>query len=97
MNLLITTKSGNNSDLILGVLYGSADQLSQHYKKIDQQHPVIIGIDFWHRITGFPNFYNKLVINLDKMILSLDTEQFFKKGYLALSKEIEASALFDFE
>lgn len=87
----------NNSDLILGVLYGEEDQLSQHYKKIDQQFPVIIGKEFWHRITGFPNFYEKLVTNLDIMILTLDTEDFFKKGYMALAKEIEASDLFNFE
>lgn len=87
----------NNSDLILGVLYGTENQLSQHYKKIDEKHPVIIGVDFWHRITGFPDFYTKLVINLDKMILSLDTEQFFKKGYTELSKEITESELFNFE
>ncbi|MGB0427605.1 MAG: PmeII family type II restriction endonuclease [Flavobacteriales bacterium] len=87
----------NNSDLILGVLYGNEAQLSQHYKKIDEKHPVIIGAEFWHRLTGFPSFYNKLVINLDTMILSLDTENFFKEGYLALAKEIEASDLFTFE
>jgi len=79
------------------VLYGTENQLSQHYKKIDEKHPVIIGVEFWHRITGFPDFYNKLVINLDKMILSLDTEQFFKKGYTELAEEIKESELFNFE
>ncbi|WP_430467228.1 PmeII family type II restriction endonuclease [Winogradskyella ouciana] len=87
----------NNSDLILGVLYGEEDQLSQHYKRIDTQFPVIIGKEFWHRITGFSNFYNSLVSNLDEMILSLNTEDFFKKGYMALAKEIESSDLFDLE
>lgn len=87
----------NNSDLILGVLYGEKEQLSQHYKKIDQQFPVIIGKEFWHRITGFPNFYDKLTTNLDMMILNLDTEDFFTKGYIALAKEIESSDLFDFK
>jgi hypothetical protein len=86
----------NNSDLILGVLYGSEDQLSQHYKKINEIHPVIIGSDFWYRITGYPMFYDKLVINLDKMILALDTEQFFEQGCLLLAKEIEKSELFQF-
>jgi hypothetical protein len=86
----------NNSDLILGVLYGNSSQLSQHYKKIDALFPVIIGKDFWHRITGFSNFYSKLVLNLDDMILTLNTEDFFEKGYKALAKEIEASDLFDF-
>ena len=87
----------NNSDLILGVLYGEEDQLSQHYRKIDELFPVIIGEEFWYRLTGFPNFYNKLVSNLDLMTLNLDTEGFFKQGYMALAKEIEASDLFDFE
>ncbi|MFK7749826.1 MAG: PmeII family type II restriction endonuclease [Kordia sp.] len=87
----------NNSDLILGVLYGEEDQLSQHYKKIDEQFPVIIGKEFWHRITGYPDFYTKLVTNLDTMILNIDTEDFFKEGYMTLAKEIESSDLFDFE
>ncbi|QHI37597.1 hypothetical protein IMCC3317_29770 [Kordia antarctica] len=87
----------NNSDLILGVLYGEEDQLSQHYRKIDAQFPVIIGKEFWHRLTGFAEFYDKLVVNLDTMILDIDTEDFFKQGYMALAKEIESSDLFDFE
>ncbi|MEQ8546801.1 MAG: PmeII family type II restriction endonuclease [Cyclobacteriaceae bacterium] len=87
----------NNSDLILGVLYGDEPQLSQHYKKIDERHPVIIGQDFWHRITGYPSFYTKLVANLDEMILGLDSEDFFIKGYNELTKEIEGSDLFSFE
>lgn len=86
----------NNSDLILGVLYGDSIQLSQHYKKIDTQFPVIIGKEFWHRITGYPDFYEKLVLDLDEMILTIDTEYFFEKGYKALAKEIESSDLFDF-
>jgi hypothetical protein len=87
----------NNSDLILGVLYGSEEQLSQHYKKIDETYPVIIGVDFWHRLTGFPDFYDKLVSNLDTMILNIDTENFFEQGYMELATEIESSDLFDFE
>ena len=86
----------NNNDLILGVLYGTEEQLSQHYRKIDETHPVIIGQEFWQRITGFENFYTTLVSNLDEMILMLDTEDFFKQGYLTLAKEIETSILFSF-
>jgi len=87
----------NNSDLILGVLYGEENQLSQHYKKIDTQFPVFIGKEFWHRLTGFENFYPKLVANLDLMILNIDTEDFFKRGYTELAREIESSILFDFK
>lgn len=86
----------NNSDLILGVIYGEVSQLSQHYKKIDETYPVIIGKEFWYRLTGFSNFYSKLVQELDLLIINIDTEDFFKQGYIALAKEIETSDLFDF-
>jgi len=86
----------NNSDLILGVLYGNSEQLSQHYKRIDEFHPVIIGDDLWHRITGYPTFYEKLVKELDTTIINLETENFFKEGYTTLAKEIVSSSLFDF-
>ena len=86
----------NNNDLILGVLYGEKSQLSQHYQKIDKEHPVIIGAEFWHRLTGYSNFYSKLVEELDFLIINIDTKDFFKKGYIALSEEIENSDLFNF-
>jgi len=86
----------NNSDLIVGVLYGEEEQLSQHYRKIDEQYPVVIGREFWHRLTGFPDFYDKLVAKLDLLILEIDMEDFFEKGYLALAKEIESSDFFNF-
>lgn len=86
----------NNNDLILGVLYGDESQLSQHYHKINDAHPVIIGKDLWHRITGYPDFYEELVKNLDSLIISIDTEDFFTKGYIALAEEIEKSDLFNF-
>jgi Type II restriction endonuclease EcoO109I len=57
-------KGINNSDFIVGVLYGEITELSMHYKEIDKTHPVIIGKDFWHRITGYPKFYKGLVAAL---------------------------------
>ena len=49
-------KDINNTDFIVGVVYGESSELSMHYKEIDKSHPVFIGKDFWHRITGHPNF-----------------------------------------
>ncbi len=86
----------NNSDLILGVLYGEDNQLSQHYKRIDKQFPVIVGKDFWHRLTGYPNFYEGLVKELHKSILTIDTKDLMNKGCSDLEDEIKNSPLFDF-
>ena len=89
-------KGISNSDFIVGVLYGEPNELSTHYKVIDKTHPVIIGKDFWHRITGFPNFYDGLVSELHKSIDSIDTQDIINEGCKTLAAEIKASPLFDF-
>ncbi len=50
-------------NLIVGVLYGEEDDLSSHYKRITSQYhyPVIVGKDFWTRITGDTNFYADII------------------------------------
>lgn len=47
-------------DLIVGVLYGERDNLSANYKVIDAHYPVMCGADFWERLTGDKEFYNRL-------------------------------------
>lgn len=89
-------KGISNSDFIVGVLYGEASELSMHYKVIDKTHPVIIGKDFWHRITGFPNFYDGLVTALQTCINNIDTKDLINKGCDELAEEIKNSPLFQF-
>ncbi|MFN0291460.1 PmeII family type II restriction endonuclease [Pedobacter helvus] len=89
-------KNVSNNDFIVGVLYGDENELSMHYKVIDKNHPVIIGKEFWHRVTGYPNFYEGLVYGLQKLIDNLDTQDLLNKGVEELAKEIENSQLFDF-
>jgi hypothetical protein len=89
-------KGVNNSDFIVGVLYGESAELSMHYKEIDKTHPVLIGKDFWHRITGYPKFYKGLVAALQICINNLDTKEMITKGCEELTKEIKASPLFKF-
>lgn len=86
----------SNSDFIVGVLYGEPKELSMHYKEIDKSHPVYIGENFWYRLTGFPNFYQGLVFELQKSIDNIDTKDMINKGCADLAKEIKTSQLFDF-
>ncbi len=86
----------SNNDFVVGVLYGGPTELSMHYKLIDKTHPVYIGKEFWYRITGFPDFYEKLVTALHTCILNQDTKDVFKKGCDDLTQEIKSSSLFQF-
>lgn len=90
-------KGISNTDFIVGVLYGETSELSMHYKEIDKIHPVIIGKDFWHRITGFPGFYDGLVKALQTSINNLDTKNMFVLGCIELAEEIRTSPLFTFK
>lgn len=85
-------------DLIVGVIYGEQSELNAHYKKINANHyNVIIGEDFWHRLTGDKDFYFDLIkaINevaketnykkeLDKVVIKLSQTNYIKE----LSKEL---------
>lgn len=53
----------STDDLIVGVMYGTPNQLSSHYKRITSQYyyPVHVGNDFWHRLTGDENFFSELL------------------------------------
>lgn len=86
-------KQLSNNDLNIGILYGAADEISQHYRKIDKRFPVIVGANFWHSITGYENFYAALVVRLDELIINLDTDDFFERGLANLTTEIEEERL----
>ncbi len=51
------------TDLIVGVAYGSDDELNTSYRSIrdDNHFHVFVGKDFWHRLTGEDGFYGELI------------------------------------
>ena len=89
-NLARTNKlySGLN-DLIVGVVYGEANDLSSHYRKIEKSYPVIVGQDFWHRLTGQENFYFELIDAVGEVALEVDATKVVSKTIQKLAKEIE--------
>lgn len=81
------------NDLIVGVLYGERHQLSSHYKAIenDYHHPVIIGKDFWNRLTGDEYFYYELIQSFAKVANEADSSKLLDETIkkLAQSDEIQ--------
>jgi len=77
-----------HDDMIVGVIYGDLDQLSNHYKRITSQHhfPVIIGQDFWHRLTGEENFYHELVAAIGSVAIEADYSREFEDVIRQLSE-----------
>ena len=83
------------NDMIVGVIYGQESQLSSHYKRITKQYhyPVIIGQEFWHRLTGDNHFYFDLIKVIGSVACDADYSQEFKEIIQSLSKSKEIQSL----
>jgi len=77
------------NDMIVGVVYGEATELSSHYQRIGNSYPVIIGKDFWHRLTGKENFYYELIEAIGEVALEVDGSKVVEQTIQTLAKEIE--------
>ncbi|TGL23130.1 restriction endonuclease [Leptospira levettii] len=77
------------------LIYGNQNEISGHYKRItDQYHyPVIIGKDFWHRLTGEAEFYFDLIKTFAEVASESDFKKELEKVIRELSKSTEIQNL----
>jgi hypothetical protein len=78
-------------DLIVGVLYGSPKELNSHYKKINKDFPVIVGKEFWKRLTGDDNFYHELINAVGEVAIEVDATTLLDDIIHKLAAEIRKS------
>lgn len=76
------------TDCIVGVFYGTKEALSQSYKKIDEEYPVYIGEEFWHRLTGEANFYSELIDAFAQVADEMDSSHLMDEMVQRLALEI---------
>ncbi|WP_088052868.1 PmeII family type II restriction endonuclease [Virgibacillus dakarensis] len=76
------------NDLVVGVFYGTPDDLSGHYKRINEEYPVIIGAEFWYRLTGEKDFYQRLTDAIGDVASEYDGSELIEKVIKSLAKEI---------
>ena len=76
------------NDMIVGIVYGEISEISSHYKKIGESYPVIIGKDFWHRLTGQENFYFQLIDAIGEVALEVDAGNIVQETIDKLTIEI---------
>lgn len=89
-NLARTNKlSISFDDLVIGVFYGTPDDLSNHYKTIGRDYPVIVGQEFWYRLTGEMDFYQKLTDAIGDVASEVDGSEMIEEVIKELAKEIE--------
>lgn len=77
------------SDLVVGVLYGDPDELSNHYKKINLSFPVFVGQEFWHRLTGSKSFYLELSAAIGEVANEVNGKQILQDTIERLAVQLE--------
>lgn len=63
-------------DMVVAIMYGNPGQENGHYKRLSGEHgyPLLIGADFWHRLTGDQYFYADLLDGLLRSIVDAAVE-----------------------
>ncbi len=77
------------SDLLVGVLYGTEEELSTFYKKLNTSFEVVVGQEFWERLTGDSNFYNDLSNAFEEVAEKISGHQKIIETLKLLSNDIE--------
>ncbi|MFA7090590.1 MAG: PmeII family type II restriction endonuclease [Arcobacteraceae bacterium] len=75
-------------NLIVGIIYGEKEELSSHYKRITKNYnyDVIVGNDFWHRLTGDKDFYADLIKAIAEVAVEANFKDELNEIILELSK-----------
>lgn len=81
------------TDLIVGVFYGLPSELSTHYININKEHPVYVGQEFWHRLTGVESFYQELSDALGSVASEYDCSVILEEVVQRLADDIRTNYL----
>lgn len=75
-----------SENCMVGVFYGDPKDLSANYRKIDYHYPVYIGKEFWYRLTGDEDFYNKLISSFADVAKEMDSSKLVNDTIQKLSQ-----------
>lgn len=84
-NLIVSSE-----DFIFCTVYGESSQMNSFISKLADDYTVYMGKEFWHRLTGEEDFYNRLIDCISEVVNEVDMKSFVEEVIEALSKEIES-------
>lgn len=76
------------NDMVVGVFYGDHSELSSHYRRIEEEYPVIVGAEFWHRLTGRADFYTRITNAIGDVASEYDCSELVESVIDDLAEQI---------
>jgi len=83
----------NNTNLVVGIVYGDRASLSNNYRNVEKRYDVLIGQEFWHALTGDPNFYYDLIDACAEIAFEMKGKELFEQAIDKLASDPEIIAL----
>ncbi|MGV3223335.1 PmeII family type II restriction endonuclease [Staphylococcus hyicus] len=78
-----------NMDCVVGVLYGEDEELSQFYKRLNEDYTVLCGKEFWHHLTGDNEFYEKITDAIGEIANEFDGTELLEHTINELAAQIK--------
>ena len=81
-------KNVEQNDYVIGVMYGTVDELSSHYQRLRDTHHynVLVGEEFWLHLTGDSKFFAKLIAEFTKQASKSEPKKEIEKAVNRLAK-----------
>jgi hypothetical protein len=76
-------------DLVVGVFYGTEDQLSSMYMQLKEDYPVFVGEEFWYRLTGDKDFYRELIQAFGEVAEEAEGKELMEQVISELAEDIQ--------
>jgi hypothetical protein len=75
--------------LVVGIVYGEKSRINGHYKKIerDYHYDVLVGEEFWYRLTGDQGFYSDLLVAITEVAVEANFKEELEDIISTLAKD----------
>ncbi len=79
----------NSDDFVFCTLYGENSTMNSFIKILAQDYPVYMGKEFWCRLTGEEEFYQRLIDSIGEVVNEVDMKSLVEEVIEDLSQQID--------
>ena len=79
-------------DLVFGLIYGEEKEINPFVRELSEDYVVLIGKQFWYRLTGDMGFYQDLIDSIGEVAEEVDSRSVIEDTINSLAADIENSA-----
>ena len=77
------------TDMMFCLLYGEEGEKNTHIENLEKEYVVVMGRDFWQRLTGDAGFYDDLVNAMGEVAVEVDMKETVDEVIQSLAQDIK--------